>query len=281
MSEVLSKFTEDPRRSIRGVVKLDGMPSVGSIHRILKGAKFHPFKMQIRHKLRPQDCLRRVHHARAQLALMENNPDFLGNLVFSDEAHFHVHGGVNTQNCRYWSNENPHWFDDEPLHSPRVTVWAAIGCNVVIGPVFIEGNVTGVSYLSLLQQHLLPAMQPRDDFHSLIFMQDGAPPHWSLAVRNWLTATFPERWMGRGSPNLPWPPYSPDLTPMDFFLWGWVKSQVYRTPVTDVEELRKRIRDVFGEMPHEMVKKSVAAYRRRLHRCIAVHGKSVEQSYVN
>ena len=34
---------------------------------------------------------------------------------------------------------------------------------------------------------------------------------------------------------------SPDLTPPDFFLWGFVKDQVYRTPVRDLADLQERI----------------------------------------
>ena len=33
----------------------------------------------------------------------------------------------------------------------------------------------------------------------------------------------------------PWPPRSPDITPLDFFLWGYVKDRVCRTPARDVE----------------------------------------------
>ena len=39
-----------------------------------------------------------------------------------------------------------------------------------------------------------------------------------------------------------WPPCSPDLTPCDFFLWGYLKSKVYRTPPNDLDDLRARIR---------------------------------------
>ena len=87
------------------------------------------------------------------LALFMVDHQFIDNLLVSDEAHFHVHGNhgcVNNQNFRYWSPENPNWSSDKPLHSPRVTVWAAIGGKAVVGPVFIEGNVTGASYLTLL-----------------------------------------------------------------------------------------------------------------------------------
>ena len=60
--------------------------------------------------------------ATSQLDLIAANDDFLGNLLFSDESHFHLHGRVNHQNFRYLSAVNPHWYRKEPLHSPRVSV---------------------------------------------------------------------------------------------------------------------------------------------------------------
>jgi len=38
---------------------------------------------------------------------------------------------------------------------------------------------------------------------------------------------FLRRWVGRGGPTV-WPPRSPDLTPLDFFAWGFIKDVVYR-----------------------------------------------------
>ena len=74
----------------------------------------------------------------------------------------------------------------------------------------------------------------------VIFQQDGAPPHWGLEVRQFLNDTFPERWIGRDGP-IPWSPRSPNITPLDFFLWGYVKDIVYRTKVRDVSDLQQRI----------------------------------------
>ena len=34
-----------------------------------------------------------------------------------------------------------------------------------------------------------------------------------------------------------WPPRSPDLTPMEFFLWGHIKALIYTTPVDSGEDL--------------------------------------------
>ncbi|GBN09522.1 hypothetical protein AVEN_160298-1 [Araneus ventricosus] len=39
------------------------------------------------------------------------------------------------------------------------------------------------------------------------------------------------------------PPRSPDLTPVDFFLWGYLKQQVYATPPPTFQDLQRRITD--------------------------------------
>ncbi|KMQ81391.1 transposable element tc3 transposase, partial [Lasius niger] len=89
--------------------------------------------------------------------------------------------------------------------------------NKIIGPFFfIETTVTGCVYLDMLQNFALPQLEELQPI--VYFQQDGAPPHWLTAVREHLNETFPNRWIGRGGP-IPWPPRSPDITPLDFFLW--------------------------------------------------------------
>jgi hypothetical protein len=76
----------------------------------------------------------------------------------------------------------------------------------------------------------------------LHFQHDGAPPHYIRLVMQHLNDTFPNRWIGRGS-TINWPPRSPDLTPLNFCLWGWMKSEVYRRKVDTWDELLDRIMD--------------------------------------
>ena len=49
-----------------------------------------------------------------------------------------------------------------------------------------------------------------------------------LTVRVYLNDNLSKRWIGRasgeGNVMLKWPPRSSDLTPCDFFLWGYVKN---------------------------------------------------------
>ena len=70
-------------------------------------------------------------------------------------------------------------------------------------------------------------------------------PSWSShylgEVSEYLNTLFPGRWIGRAAP-IAWPPRSPDLTRLDFFLWGFVKDRMFVPPLpANVVELRTRI----------------------------------------
>jgi hypothetical protein len=58
------------------------------------------------------------------------------------------------------------------------------------------------------------------------YLHYGAPEHFSCAVRDVLIHTYHDRWIGRGRPTA-WTPCSPDLNPLDFYLWGHLKPHVY------------------------------------------------------
>ncbi|KAJ4436416.1 hypothetical protein ANN_19049 [Periplaneta americana] len=75
-----------------------------------------------------------------------------------------------------------------------------------------------VRYVSQWEEvYLLEAIPLQ--LRQLWFQHDGAPAHYAFAVRNCINERFPYRWIGR-SGSVQGPPRSPDLTPMDFFLWG-------------------------------------------------------------
>jgi hypothetical protein len=48
-------------------------------------------------------------------------------------------------------------------------------------------------------------------------------------------------------------PRSPDITPLDFSLWGYVKSIVFRTSVNGLDELKTRIRNAISAIPADML----------------------------
>ena len=92
----------------------------------------------------------------------------------------------------------------------------------------------GMSYQVLLED--IPLMIRSQ----MYFQHDGAPPHYTRHVREYLYESFPNRWLGRGKP-VAWPPRSPDLTPLYCYLWGHTKTLVYETNVESRAALRDRI----------------------------------------
>ncbi|GFV00495.1 uncharacterized protein TNCV_3644731 [Trichonephila clavipes] len=64
------------------------------------------------------------------------------------------------------------------------------------------------------------------DVQELWFQRDGATCHTARATIDLLKGTFGDRRISRFGP-VNWPPRSCDLTPLDYFLWGYLKSLVY------------------------------------------------------
>jgi hypothetical protein len=61
-------------------------------------------------------------------------------------------------------------------------------------------------------------------------MCDGAPAYFSSAVRDVLNNTYHDRWIGRGG-AITWTPRSLDLNPLNFYLWGHLKTPLYAASV--------------------------------------------------
>ena len=53
---------------------------------------------------------------------------------------------------------------------------------------------------------------------------------------------------------IPWPPRSPDITSLDFFLWGYVKNSVYKSRVKSIIDLKTRIDNVVSSVNEDMFK---------------------------
>ena len=94
------------------------------------------------------------------LGQYDQNNDFGRNIIFSDEAIFHLNGEVNSQNFRYWSDTNPHWMEAQNYQgAEKIMVWCGIINNSIIGPFFFDGHVTGETYLQMLNTQFWPAIQ--------------------------------------------------------------------------------------------------------------------------
>lgn len=159
-----------------------------------------------------------------------------------------------------------------------VMVWAGIIDENIIGPFFFEDRtVRGENYLEMLQNQIVPALRELNyDPLNIVFQQDGAPPHFRRIVTDWLDNNMPN-WIGRGGPVL-WPPRSPDLTPLDFFVWGYIKNIVYRTQPESMDELIQKVQDAFQTITAQMLHNVHEGVIRRINACIDAGGGHFESS---
>lgn len=189
-----------------------------------------------------------------------------------------LNGSVNRHNSRYWSDSNPHWMRESKSQYPqKLNVWAGIVGEHIIGPFFIDGNRTAQKYEAMLCDDIVPAVRNifDPDFDSVWFQQDGAPPHFALQVRNFLNNTFPERWIGRRG-AIEWPPRSPDLSPLDFFFWGYLKDRVYKIKPQNLNDLQVRIIDEVALITPEILQNVQTNFYDRLAHCQSVEGRQFE-----
>ncbi|GBL77958.1 hypothetical protein AVEN_143283-1 [Araneus ventricosus] len=84
------------------------------------------------------------------------------------------------------------------------------------------------------------------------FQHDGAPAHKTSSVKQYLVEEFGGQIIGYGGFQK-WPPRRSDQTPIDFFLWGYLKHQVYATPPPTLQDLQRRITDVSANVTPAML----------------------------
>ena len=106
-------------------------------------------------------------------------------------------------------------------------------------------------------------------FQRLWWIQDGASPH-----RRWIVSERLEQLCGNRDIALnhpvEWPPRSPDLTLLDFFLWGYLKSTVYATPPANLDKIEARIQHEMDTLKQnrQMVHRVIFSMRRRARLCM-------------
>lgn len=90
-----------------------------------------------------------------------------------------------------------------------------------LGPFELPARMNGQNYEEFLRVELPVLLDeqglPPEIRNNIVFMHDGAGPHYANNVHQYLHEEFPDRWIGRGGPIV-WPARSPDLNPLDYFL---------------------------------------------------------------
>ncbi|GFU86746.1 transposable element tc3 transposase [Trichonephila clavipes] len=252
--------------SVRLVAEALDLPR-STVQKIMRNIlRYYPYKLQLVQELLLHDFETRHLFSLQALVRFKVDPEWPWNILWTDEARFHLAGSVNTHNCRIWESDNPHSTLQVPLPSPKVTVWCGFSTFFILGPYFFEelgagGPVTcsiaGQRYASLLRNKIIPDLQARPCLSRIIFLQDGAPPHITLCVKDVLKHHFTEgRVISRQFRHL-WPPRSPDLNPCDFWLWGLLRQLVSCDQPRTLPDLKDSISRYVLDMSQNTIRLTV------------------------
>ncbi|GFT42355.1 uncharacterized protein TNCV_1786461 [Trichonephila clavipes] len=199
----------------------------------------------------------------------------------NDEAHFWLNCYVNKQNCRIWSEANPQVYVETPLHPEKLTVWCALWAGEIIDLYFKKNDegynvtVNGDRYRAMITNFFIPELN-NHDVQELWFQPDGATCPTARATIHLLKDTFGDHLISRfGSVNCP--PRSCDLTPLDYFLWGYVKSLVYADKPQTLDHLEDNIRRVIADIRPQTLEKVIENWTPRLDYIRASRGSPMQE----
>jgi hypothetical protein len=195
----LDRVREDPEVSSRNLASATGV-SKTTVLKVLHKNRFHPYHFTKVQGLEPNDYAPRVNFCRYLLNCDIEQYHFFKKILWTDEALFTRQGVFNFHNMHMWKVENPTAVREMSFQNRfSINVWSAVIGDRFLGPHIFQGNLNGDLYLDFLQHDLPQLLDTIDPAlrQEIIFQQDGAPPHFTNEVREWLHLNFPT-WIGRG-----------------------------------------------------------------------------------
>ena len=222
--------------------------------------------------LTPFDIFRRAMFCRAMKRRFAVNPNFLDGMIWTDEAYFTLNGTVRTSSLTYWGDRKDRrkWYSKRrERHGVNVSV--GLWRYGVIGPFFFDElpridlrrkqkGINAMKYVQLLRDYYIPeinrqfAMEDEDVRRAVWFQLDGATNHTAKVTKYYLNLYFPGRWMGHLGP-VHFPPYSPDLTPLDSSFWSVLRNRVYQRRPATIPHLKQLIREECDAMTADYIER--------------------------
>ena len=151
----------------------------------------------------------------------------------------------------------------------KVMVWGCFDYNGCGPLVPVIGTMNATKYRDVLESNLLPFVAENYPSNDYILQHDNAPCHKAIFVRNFLNTN--------GIHTIDWPPYSPDLAPIEN-LWAIVKRKVHEHTITTRNVLLSRLDDIWrnDEDVRTACKALVDSMPRRVRACVVSKGGPIK-----
>ena len=272
---IKSRLQRNPRWSTRKLAKSTEI-SRTSVQRILKNElQLKAYKLQEAHLL--TDAMKATRLKRCKTLKRRFAAGRHKSILFSDEKIFTIEQAHNHQNDRIWATEVP--LQDGIVgrsQKPKsVMVWAGVTSNGKTSLIFVEEGVKinqEIYREQILVNKLLPWAQKHFKEEKWTFQQDSAPAHKARITQDWIKDNVPDFISSQE-----WPPYSPDLNPLDYSIWSILESKACAKPHKTIESLKRALKKAWDEITLETLDKIVDNFPKRLKLCIDAEGGYFEQ----
>lgn len=160
-------------------------------------------------------------------------------------------------------------------HSKGVMVWAGISSRGKTKLRFVStgAKINSITYIEILKKFLKEdaySLYPEGNF---LLHQDSAPSHTSGATRQFLDSKIAGKYVTKEE----WIPNSPDVAPMDYFVWGWMRKRVETKKVSSIGSLKRALKQAWDELPQEYIDNALASWPRRIYMIYKAKGNNIEQ----
>ncbi|EYB87313.1 hypothetical protein Y032_0265g654 [Ancylostoma ceylanicum] len=245
-----------------------------TVRRIVKHRLMcYPYKIQKSHLL--TDVMKETRLKRCRAFLKRFSEARHRNILFTDESIFTVEQFVNHQNDRAIAEslEALNITARTSLrsgHPKSVMVFGGITANGKTPLIFVDiGTKVNTEYHleHILKKEVLPWACSHFGSEPWTFQQDSAPAHKAKVVQKWCANTLPDFISAED-----WPPYSPDLNPMDYSVWSILKAKACAKSHTCLKSLREALQKAWDELDDDYLRSTVDAFPRRLQACIKAKG---------
>ena len=155
----------------------------------------------------------------------------------------------------------------------RVMVFGVVSSESHIIPphIFEVGLKVNKVYLDVLKSEVIPLCNQVAGGRPWVWQQDSTPAHKSKETQAWLQKECYDF-----VPFSHWPPSSPDLNTLDYFIWSSVENISNMTSNNTKASLIAAIRRVFAELPPALVEKACSQFRIRIKAVIEAEGGYIE-----
>ena len=279
--ESVRKFLQQsPKRNVRKRSQSLGMSRETCRRMLVNDIRAYPYRIQT---LTASEKKQRSVMSVKMLEKIKETPSFLNLLWTSDEAHFHLDGKANSKTIVFWGYSRPNQVATNPLHSPKCTMWATILAQASSDQSLLKGaavTVTKERYVEILKRELQNFKSELQNLYPSLmskfwFKQDGTSSHTSNLSQYWLKENFGGRVISLKT-DLEWAPHSPDLSPPDFFLWGYLKDRVYAGKPRTITELKEAISEEMRAITNSVCKNVMDNFVLRLKKCTELNGGHLE-----